>query len=148
MPPLPPSGLQQLLRSSKQISYLPPIHSDTQGSVSLCNPQKDGTIFLPITIDDFSVAASSTAIIDTLYDTLQMRYNIRRLSEPKLFLNWRIQLYQNSYIHISQPHTMQSIVSNHILTKCNRKPTPYADTKNSDTPTASKLLTVEKAFSF
>ena len=109
---------------------------------------QDETIFLTVTIDDFFVAATSTTLIEKLYEKLQTRYEIRRLGEPKLFLNWRIQRYRDGAIHISQPPTIKAILSKHQLADCNPKPTPYAESKLSDTHVASKLLPEEKITTF
>ena len=109
---------------------------------------QDETNFLTVTIDDFFVSATSTTLIDKLYEELQTRYKIRRLGEPKLFLNWRIQRYRDGAIHISQPHTIKAILSKHQLADCNPKPTPYAESKISETHDASKPLPEEKTTTF
>ena len=111
------------------------------------NNTRKGNIFVTVTIDDFFVAASTTALIDKFYSTLKSRYTIRRLGEPKLFLNWRIERFLNGSIHISQPHTIRAILAKHKLQDCNPKPTPYADVNSSATKTSAPL-THEKTLTF
>lgn len=78
----------------------------------------------------FYVTASDPAMITTLYQRLKQKYRIKRLGPPTQYLNWNMQRSPDGSIHISQGHTISSILEKLCMSDCNTKQTPLPEKLN------------------
>ena len=75
-------------------------------------------------MDDFLATAPITDLLTELYDDLALKYTIKRLGSPTRYLNWNILQLSDGSVHLSQPHTIQSILHKLQMANCNPKYTP------------------------
>lgn len=112
-------GLEEFL---KQHEYEP---TKTDPCLFIKASNHDFTI-VALTVDDFIVSSTKSTLITDLYNTLTLKYNIKRLGLPTNYLNWHI-THNEEGIHISQPHVIDKILTKLNLNNANSSPTPYCD---------------------
>ena len=78
-------------------------------------------------MDDFTVTATTQALLDEFANVLTTAYTIKRLGEPHALLGWTVQRTANGALHISQPTATACILRKAEMHVANGKPTPYQD---------------------
>ena len=100
-----------------------------------------GTLLVSVTIDDFLAVAKHQRHIDILYKILSLKYQVKRKGIPKLFLNWKVTHSKQGDIHISQPHTISTILSKLRMLDCNPRLSPYLNKSPAEPPPRAPQLT-------
>ena len=68
------------------------------------------TTFVAISTDDFTVVASTQALLDKIAQILADTYKIKRLGEHKTFLGWTVCRQPSGDINVSQPNAINYVV--------------------------------------
>lgn len=61
-----------------------------------------GTVTKAVGVDDLLVKASSNAAIDEFHDGMKLKYSIKRLEIPKIFLGWFFHYKKDGTIALSK----------------------------------------------
>ena len=101
-------------------------------------------LIVAISMDDFLPCATDKKLIDELYNTLSMKYKVKRMGRPTSYHNWKIQ-YDHKGIHISQPTHIDSVVELLSQEGCNHRSTPYLDGISMDPPTKEENMRADIA---
>lgn len=78
-----------------------------------------------IAIDDFLVAAENQTAMDEFYNTMQKRYDIKRLGWPNRYLGWLCHYDGNGGVSLCQILLTDKTLKEACLIHCNGKNTPY-----------------------
>ena len=86
-------------------------------------------IIIALTIDDFLIMATRTALIDWLYKSLNVKYHkkVKRLGRPTHYLGWKITFEAPGSAHLSQPHYIDEAFRMMRLEDANGRDTPHVE---------------------
>lgn len=105
-------------------------HKFRQSEADLClfhRSQNGNTTFVAISMDDFTVVATTKHLLEKFANILAASYKIKRLGKHKTFLGWTVRRTKDGDIHVSQPNAIQYVVEKAAMVESNGNPTPYND---------------------
>ena len=109
------------------LSLLRKMFSKRSGPLPLVQKLGKHLIIAAVSMDYFTVLASTAKLKDEFAQALATAYNIKRLGEHQTFLGWTVQRHKIGDIHVSQPNAINYIVEQADMSQCNGKETPYSD---------------------
>lgn len=84
-------------------------------------------IIMSVTVDDFTVAATSIHVNQKLLCGLRTKYNVKYIADPYQMIGWAINRNANySSIHISQLRLAQTIIELVKMYDSKTSPTPIS----------------------
>eukprot|EP00171_Calliarthron_tuberculosum_P002586 IDg2586t1 len=104
------------------------------------------TLFMAVTMDDFSVACDVPAMYRQLLGHLRIKYQVKDLGRPKHMLEWSVhQDKETKAIHIKQPHLAWALVQAVGLQRHRSAPTPYHEKADLRAATTNEpIIDVER----